>query len=73
MNMCAGWLGYFVVIIFSVLWMAISSTPKLIYNPGSLFYICITAFVGLYIPYATFSFFQCPSSTCLGGTNDALV
>ena len=53
--------------------MAISSALKLVCNPGSLFYIRITIFVGLYIPYPIFSFFECPSSTCLGETNDPSV
>ena len=50
MNMWAGSCGYLVVIIFSVLCMAISSALKLVCSPGSLFDICISGFVGLYIP-----------------------
>ena len=67
-NVCAGSLAYSVVIILSVLWMATSSAPMLVCNSGGLFDICSYAFIGLYITYPAFSFFQCPSLTCLGGT-----
>ena len=49
-KMAAGSWGYLVVIIFSVLCMAINSALKMVCNPGSLFYIYIYGFVGLYIP-----------------------
>jgi len=55
-NICAGSSGYLVVISLSVLWIAISSTWKLVCRRGSLFEICMSALVGLYIPYPTFSF-----------------
>ena len=45
-KMWAGSCGYLVVIIFSVLWMAISSALKMVCNPGSLFDICISGLVG---------------------------
>ena len=48
--MWAGSWGYLVVIIFIVLCMAISSALKMVCKPGSLFDICISGFVGLYIP-----------------------
>ena len=48
--MWAGSWGYLVVIIFIVLCMAISSALKMVCKPGSLFDICISSFVGLYIP-----------------------
>ena len=50
MKMAAGSWGYLVVIIFSVLCMAINSALKMVCNPGSLFDICISGFMGLYIP-----------------------
>ena len=53
--------------------MAISSAQKLVCRPGSLFDICISGFVGLYIPYPAFSFFQCPSLAFLGGTKEPSV
>ena len=46
-----GWfVRIFVVIIFSVLCMIISSALKMVCSPESLFDICISNFVGLYIP-----------------------
>ena len=72
-KMCAGSCGYLVVIILSVLWIAISSALKMVCKPGSLFDICISGFVGLYIPYPAFSFFQCLSLACLGGIKEPSV
>ena len=72
-KMWAGSWGYLVVIIFIVLCMAISSALKMVCNLGSLFDICISGFVGLYIPYHAFSFFQCPSLAFLGGMKDPSV
>ena len=69
-----GWFVWdLVVIILTVLCMAIYSALKLVCRPGSLFDICISGFVGLYIPYPAFSFFQCPSPTFLGGMKDPFV
>ena len=48
-NICVGSFGYLVVITLSVLCMAISSALKLVWSPCSLFYVCISSFVGLYI------------------------
>ena len=48
-NICAGSSGYLVEISLSVLWIAISSARKLVCRPGSLFEICMSALVELYI------------------------
>ena len=72
-KMWAGSWEYLVVINFSVLWIAISSALKVVCRPGSLFDICMSGFVGLYIPYPAFSFFQCPSLAFLGGMKDPSV
>ena len=45
MNMWAGSLGYFVVIILRVLCMAMSSARKEVCNPGSRLDICISGLV----------------------------
>ena len=50
MNIWAGSFVYLVVISLSVLCMAISLALKQVCRPGSLFDICISAFVGLKIP-----------------------
>ena len=72
-NMCAGSFGYLVVISLSVLCIAINSALKMVCRPGSLFDIRISVFVGLYIPYPAFSFFQCPSLAFIGGINEPSV
>ena len=46
-NMWVGSSVYLVVISLTVLCMAISSAQKHVCSPGSLFDICISAFVGL--------------------------
>ena len=53
--------------------MAINSALKQVCSPGSLFDICISGFIGLYIPYPAFSFFQCPSLVCFGGMKEPSV
>ena len=53
--------------------MAINSALKLVCNHGSRFDICISGFVGLYIPYPVFSFFQCLTLACFGGTKEPSV
>ena len=49
-NICAGSTGYLVEISLNVLWIAMSSTRKLVCRPGSFFEICMSALVELYIP-----------------------
>ena len=73
MNICVGSSGYLVVISLSVLCMAISSALKQVCRPCNLFDMRMYVFVGLYIPYPTFSFFQCPSIAFMGGTNEPSV
>ena len=52
--------------------MAINIARKHVCNPGSLFEICMSILVELYIPYLAFSFFQCPLSFLMGGYEGAL-
>ena len=53
-NMCACSFGYLVDINLSVLWIAISFARKHVYRPGSLCEICMSIWVGLYIPPPVF-------------------
>ena len=53
-NICAGSFRYLVDINLSILWMAISSARKHVCSPGSLFEICMSILVELYIPYPVF-------------------
>ena len=66
-NMCASSFGYLVDISLNVLWMAISYALKHVCSHGSLFKICMSILVELYIQYPAFSFFQCPLVFWEGG------